>query len=151
MTRKFTGWHMLFSLIGFFGVVIVVNIFMAVQAERTFGGTVVENSYVASQEFNRCLDAAKAQQALGWKLAASSESGHPAVTAAANGTPLAGAQVQGYAEHPLGAVDDIPLHFREARAGHFVTDTPLPSGRWRLHLRVLRGNDSADFVTDVHA
>jgi nitrogen fixation protein FixH len=151
MTRKFTGWHMLASMVGFFGIVIAVNILMAVQAERTFGGTVVDNSYVASQEFNRWLDAAKAQQALGWKIAASSESGHPAVSAAANGTPLTGAQVQGYAEHPLGAVDDIPLHFRETGAGHFVADTPLPAGRWRLHLRVLRGSDRADFVTDVHA
>jgi nitrogen fixation protein FixH len=151
MTRKFTGWHMLASMIGFFGVVIVVNIFMAVQAERTFGGTVVDNSYVASQEFNRWLDAAKAQQALGWKLEASSESGRPTLTAAANGSPLTGAQVQGYAEHPLGAVDDITLHFRETDEGHFVADAPLPAGRWRLHLRVLRGSDRADLVADVHA
>ena len=65
MTRNFNGWHMFAILCAFFGVVIAVNITMATYASTTFGGIVVENSYVASQEFNRWLDEAKAERALG--------------------------------------------------------------------------------------
>ena len=67
MTRRFTGWHMTAIMIAFFGVIITVNMTMAVFATRTFGGKVVENSYVASQQFNEWLAAARAQEKLGWK------------------------------------------------------------------------------------
>ena len=53
MTRRFTGWHFTAIITAFFGVVIAVNLTMAVFATRTFGGVVVENSYVASQTFDR--------------------------------------------------------------------------------------------------
>jgi nitrogen fixation protein FixH len=39
-------------LVAFFAVVIAVNLLMARLAISTFGGVVVENSYVASQHFN---------------------------------------------------------------------------------------------------
>jgi nitrogen fixation protein FixH len=53
--RTFTGWHMALILIGFFAVVVGVNLLMARFASSTFGGVVVENSYVASQQFNGWL------------------------------------------------------------------------------------------------
>src|SRR3546814_19061021 len=52
--------------IAFFGVVISVNIVMASFALSTFGGTVVDNSYVASQHYNEWLARADAQDRLGW-------------------------------------------------------------------------------------
>ena len=58
MTRQFTGRHMLAILIAFFGTVIAVNMVMAVLATRTFGGLVVENSYVATRQFNGWLEQA---------------------------------------------------------------------------------------------
>ena len=44
MTRRFTGYHMLAWIVGFFMVVIGVNAVMATIAERSFTGTVGENS-----------------------------------------------------------------------------------------------------------
>ena len=38
-TKPFTGYHMAAILIGFFGIVIAVNIYMAKVAVGTFGGT----------------------------------------------------------------------------------------------------------------
>ena len=67
MTRTFTGRHMFAILAVFFGVVIAVNFTMATFASTTFGGVVVENSYVASQHFNRWLDEAAEEKALGWQ------------------------------------------------------------------------------------
>jgi len=61
MTKRFTGWHMTGILLGFFGIIVAVNFTMATLATRTFGGVVVQNSYVASQRYNEWLKAARAQ------------------------------------------------------------------------------------------
>ena len=68
MTKRFTGWHFTVIISAFFGVVIAVNLTMAVFATRTFGGVVVENSYVASQKYNDWLQAARRQQKLAWSI-----------------------------------------------------------------------------------
>lgn len=65
-TRQFTGRHMLYVMLAFFGVIIVVNLTMATIASRSWTGLVVKNSYVASQAFNRELEQAKLQAARGW-------------------------------------------------------------------------------------
>jgi len=63
--RPFTGRKMAAIMVAFFAVVIIVNVYMAREASSTFGGVVVENSYVASQQYNRWLDEASAENALG--------------------------------------------------------------------------------------
>lgn len=68
MTRPFTGWHMTGIVVAMFGLVIAVNVLMASYAIGTFGGTVVDNSYVASQRFNDWLAEARAQRALKWNV-----------------------------------------------------------------------------------
>nr|WP_153748886.1 FixH family protein [Rhodovulum strictum] len=62
-----TGRKVLIIVLSFFGVIIVVNLFMAFKAVSTFPGLEVRNSYVASQQFDAMRDA---QQALGWVAAA---------------------------------------------------------------------------------
>src|SRR3546814_20687118 len=61
----FTGWHMLGAMLLFFGIVISVNLYMAWQATRSWSGLVVENTYIASQEFNGKVADAKALAASG--------------------------------------------------------------------------------------
>lgn len=68
----FTGKHALALFGGAFGVIIAVNVTLAVNAVRTFPGLEVKNSYVASQTFD---DRRAAQQALGWSVAATHEDG----------------------------------------------------------------------------
>ncbi len=64
--KTFTGRHMLFAMLAFFGVIIGVNLTMAVFANNSWTGLVVKNSYVASQAFNRQLEQAKIQATWGW-------------------------------------------------------------------------------------
>ena len=52
---RLTGRHVAAIFIGFFAIVIAVNMLMASYAIGGFGGTVVDNSYVASQKFNGWL------------------------------------------------------------------------------------------------
>ncbi|WP_027169479.1 FixH family protein [Mesorhizobium sp. WSM3224] len=64
--REFTGKHMLLVIVSFFAVVIGVNVTMATLAQTSWTGLVVENTYVASQQFNEEARKGKAQAALGW-------------------------------------------------------------------------------------
>src|SRR5690554_7987410 len=73
--REFTGRHMLFVMLAFFGVIITVNVTMAVLANRSWTGLVVGNTYVASQEFNERTERGRAQIALGWEPALTVEPG----------------------------------------------------------------------------
>ncbi|MBD3729617.1 MAG: FixH family protein [Sphingomonadales bacterium] len=132
--RGFTGWHMFGSLAAFFGVVIAVNVLMATYATSTFGGLVVENSYIASQKYNSWLDEARNEAALGWKAQAHIQpDGRVALTF--EGVP-AGAVVKAEARHPLGRMPDRLLTFQPDGMHSFVSDEALPMGRWDLRLEV---------------
>lgn len=134
MTQSFTGRHMAAILVAFFGVIILVNFTMARFASASFGGIVVENSYVASQEFNGWLDRAEADRALGWDaISAWRPDGRLAVTL--DGVPP-GAEVRAEARHPLGRLPDRAFTFEPAGEHRFVSREALPDGRWLLRLEV---------------
>ena len=63
--QGFTGRHMLLVTTSFFAVVISVNVTMAWFASSSWSGLVVENTYVASQEFNHRAAEMKAMTASG--------------------------------------------------------------------------------------
>lgn len=143
MRKAFTGRHMAASMIGFFAVVIGVNTVMATQATRTFGGKVVENSYVASQKYNEWIAEAEAQERLGWTTDVSGRSGLVAIRT------VAGAHLAARAVHPLGRLQEYDVTFAEISPGRYLSRTALPAGRWRLHLQVRRGADRAAYLKDV--
>lgn len=132
--KAFSGWHMTAILVAGFGVVVGVNVTMATLASTTFGGVVVENSYVASQHFNRWLDEAKEERALGWKVDVSRrDDGLVAVRLA--GAPDHAA-ITADARHPLGRRPDMALSFRRDAAGSYVSHEVLPEGRWLLRFAI---------------
>ncbi len=137
MNRTFTGRHMTMILVAFFGVVMVVNFIMARYAVGTFGGVVVENSYVASQHFNRWLDEAAAERALGWSADAR-RTADDRVEIVLAGAP-AGAEVAAEARHPLGTLPDTMLTFAPTGGGRYVSREALPKDRWTLRLAVRDG------------
>jgi nitrogen fixation protein FixH len=141
MTRRFSGRHMTAILIVFFGVVIAVNLTMATFATRTFGGVVVENSYVASQKYNDWLAAAERQQKLAWTI-------EPALDGQRHvevSLSIDGADVSGFARHPLGREADVPLTFVTVD-GEARSLNALPPGRWNIHLLVRRGESEAKLI-----
>ncbi|KPL68637.1 hypothetical protein SZ64_11320 [Erythrobacter sp. SG61-1L] len=142
-TRKvarFTGWHAAAILVAFFGTVGTVNVVMARFATSTFGGVVVENSYVASQEFNGWLDQAEQSKELGWKAEAS-RLADGRVAIALQGAPQ-DAVLEAEARHPLGRLDDVQMSFARQADGTFVSAQPLPAGRWTLRLAAHSGSAS---------
>lgn len=138
-TGPFTGRHITAIIVAFFAVVIAVNLYMARSAVSTFGGVVVENSYVASQKYNGWLKEAAREKALGWSAKAQRRGdGRLVVTLA--GAP-AGAALTGDAWHPLGRRPDIPMQFVRQSDGSFLSDQVLPQGRWRMRLEAKAGSD----------
>lgn len=147
MIREFTGRHMLFVMIGMFGTIIAVNLVMARYAVATFGGTVVDNSYVASQDYNGWLADARAQKALGWTVAA-----HARADRRIEAVVIpAGAILTGTAHHPLGRAPDQVLRFERSGAGRWTSAHPLPTGRWRLRLTLVRQGQTARFTIEIPA
>lgn len=141
---RFTGRHMAAILISFFGVVIVVNLTMAYFASATFGGLVVDNSYVASQKFNGWLEKAREEKALGWSLeAARGPDQRLMVTLTSAGASMSDAVITAQARHPLGRMPERTLSFRALGNGHYESLEPLQAGRWIIHLRA--SAQGADF------
>lgn len=132
---KFTGRHAAMLIVTFFAVVIVVNLVMAKLAIATFGGTVVDNSYVASQHFNQWLDTSAADRALGWKVALvrAPDGSLQARLIDSAGAPLDHARVAIHAEHPLGGRPPQDLVLREVAPGDYRA--ALAPGRWRVWLK----------------
>lgn len=141
MTRRITGWHMAAILIAFFGVVIAVNLTMATFATRTFGGVAVENSYVASQKYNDWLAAAKRQQELAWTIEPSLDEARRVAVSLS----IDGAEVSGFARHPLGREADVPLTFVTSGPAARTVNA-LPPGRWKVHLLVRSGTSEARLI-----
>ncbi|WP_017669020.1 FixH family protein [Sandarakinorhabdus sp. AAP62] len=133
----FTGRMFLWIMVAFFGVVVAVNITMARLASGTFGGTVVDNSYVASQKYNGWLAKARAQDQLGWATPVSLDAARRVVIA----VPGAAFGAKGTAHHPLGRTADVTLKFVADGQGQLVSTTPLPAGRWQVRIDVRSGRD----------
>ena len=140
---RFTGWHITTILVAFFGVVFAVNFYMARLATTTFSGEVVENSYDASQVFNKWLDQAAKEKALGWNAhVARQADGRLAVEVTGAGTQTA--TITGEAWRPLGASDAIRAVTFTRQGGDkastsYVSQQALGDGRWYLRLTLSAG------------
>lgn len=131
--KELTGRKVFLIALVFFGVIITVNVFMAVRAVKTFPGLEVANSYVASQSFDQ---ERAAQEALGWD-----------VTARIEGTALLLDIVDTQGGHVLPPTinaslgraterkDDQILVFSQNSLGTMVADVgELVAGKWDLRL-----------------
>lgn len=152
MTHRFTGWHMLGVMLAMFGTIIAVNVVMARFAIATFGGTVVDNSYVASQHYNRWLAQAHRQDQLGWSIAVTADAFHrPVFLLRSAAGSLAGASVSAIATHPLGRAPSQSIACRHGGDGRYVATRPLPAGRWLVRVEVRQGGRDAFFDAEVRA
>ncbi len=139
MAGQFTGRRAALVICGGFAIVIAVNITLAVLAGRSHPGMVVENSYVASQNFNDWLAAGRKQKAMGWTVAVSAADGAVLVEATgAGGEPLTGLTGEATITHPLGAEPARRLALAEQGGGRY-TAGPLPRGQWIAEIRLSEG------------
>jgi nitrogen fixation protein FixH len=135
--RTFTGKHMAMVFVGGFGVVIAVNLVMASFAVSSFHGTVVDNSYVASQNYNDWLSKAETSKALGWQ-AVPQRRADGRVVLETIAVPD-GVIITAEAERPLGARETLRLTFTPEGEGRWVSNETLAPGRWQVRMAIRAG------------
>lgn len=140
--REITGRHVLFGMVGAFGVIVAVNLALAWNAVATFPGLEVRNSYVASQSFDRDR---KAQQALGWTVAQDYRDGILTLTFTDRaGLPAEVERLSVLVGRATEAKDDTRPAFVRA-AGRFEAPLALAPGRWMLRIEA-EAPDGTRFV-----
>ncbi|MET2831319.1 FixH family protein [Mesorhizobium shangrilense] len=129
-SREFTGRHMLAIILAFFGVVIAVNLTMATLANTSWTGLVVENTYVASQQFNRKAKEGRAQAALGWTGKLTIERGEVRYSLSdAASKPVSLHAVKVLFRHPAYEAEDKSVILTLA-AGQFAAQHTPRDGVW---------------------
>jgi nitrogen fixation protein FixH len=133
---RLTGWHVLAIVTTFFGIVIAVDVVMAVQAYRTFSGEVADDPYQAGLLYNRTLAARRAQAALGWSADIAMIAGGDLRLTIKDraGQPVDGLQVRAVLERPATEAGREQLVFRPSAAGTYDAKAGHLSGAWDVHV-----------------
>lgn len=128
---EFTGKHMWLVVIAFFGTIIAVNITMAVVSATSWTGLVVENSYVASQEFDDRRAAHQAQLDAGW-TSRLSYAGATALLSVTDGTgqPVDLGTPVLQINRPVGGHDDQQVALTRRADGTYAGPVTLGPGVW---------------------
>lgn len=131
---ELTGRHVLAITVGAFGIIIAVNVVMAVQAVRTFPGLEVANGYIASQTFDA---ERKAQEALGWTAVPEYREGRLTLRLTdAEGLPAVVRSLDVLVGRTTASNDDQrPVLTRVA--GVWETDLALARGKWMLKVEAV--------------
>ncbi len=146
--KEFTGRHMLIIMVLFFGTIIAVNLTMATLANTTWSGLVVKNSYVASQQFNEKVEAAKAQSALGWTpVLGFSEGLITFQMQGKSGDKIELERVTVVLRHPVGESADRHLTLVRQPDGSFTTTDRVPDGVWTVETTAVPPDFPAHFTT----
>jgi nitrogen fixation protein FixH len=136
--HPFTGRHMLAVVLLFFGTIIGVNLVMVISATGTFPGLVVKNSYIASQNFNRTLAEARAQDETGWRMELEADDGAIAVQLFdRDGVPLSRLAVTAEAGRPSTTGEDRSIALVQDGAGYRAAEA-LPPGVWEIAIEARR-------------
>lgn len=143
--REFTGRHAAIVFVGAFALIIGVNIALAYSAVKTFPGLEVQNSYVASQEFN---DRQAAQEALDWTVQANAENGRVSLSITdAGGSPVQVADLSATLGRATHVRDDIAPEF-QFDGSAYVAPVELGAGNWNIRM-VAHAHDGTEFIQRV--
>jgi len=122
-------------MLAFFGVIISVNLTLAVMAGRSWTGAVVENSYVASQHFNERLAESRAQDALGWRSTFDIRDGEVRYALTdAEGAPVTVSSVKILLRRPAYEAEDERFELGSLGRGAFGTARPVRDGLWIVEI-----------------
>jgi len=132
-TAPRTAWRLFpYAIVGALGVVIAVNVTMAVLAYSSAPGLAVQGSFATSNAYGAIQREARRQISLAWNLEVSlSGSRVEVVLSGAGGAALPGAALRATAARPVGDATPLPLAMIETAPGRFRSDIVLPGqGQW---------------------
>ena len=144
MSGQFTGRHVLAWLGGFFLVMFAANGALIYFALHTLHGEQMENSYDASQAFNKRIAEARAQDDRGWKadvLTRAEGAGERVMVEFHDktGAAISDLAVTARFEHPFDAALDRSVPLVSDGDNYEGVATPVGRGRWTLIIEGSRG------------
>jgi nitrogen fixation protein FixH len=117
--------------IAFFGVIIGVNVWLAVVSAISWTGMVVTDPYVAGQQFETNRIAHEAQQAAGWTPTFTYEAGVARlVIVDGQNRPVELGTVTLLVNRPVGGHDDKKVTLERADNGDYTANVDVPAGYW---------------------
>jgi nitrogen fixation protein FixH len=143
-TRELTGRHVLFCLLGFFGVVFAVNAVLVKAATSTFGGVETSSSYKAGLMFEQDVARAERQDDLHWQVGgkiARDKAGEAVLDISARdakGIPLTGITAQARLAHPADERLDHMIALDRTNTGLFHGEAQAQPGQWELIVDLYR-------------
>ena len=140
--KPLTGRMVLFLLLGFFGIVIGVNMIMMSLAIKTLPGTEVDSAYSASLAYEKEIAAAHDQNVRNWQVDAQVQRGPDGEATLRveardnNGRPVSGLKFQGRFERPTDRRADQAVTLAETGIGIYSGRAALiVPGQWNLVLQ----------------
>jgi nitrogen fixation protein FixH len=140
---RITGKHVLAVLLGFFGIMLAVNMAFLFFAVSTFNGGEGGKAYQAGLAYNETIAAAREQDLLGWSHDIQADmGGEVRVTLRdKNGAPVRMVALGGEIARPVAEKFTRALVFKEIEPGIYSASTgPLDAGNWMVTLAVRTGN-----------
>jgi len=139
MTGRLTGGKVLLWLIGFFGVIIAINVYFITISITTFRGEDEQKPYLQGIEYNQTLERRAEQEKLRWDATISASrlaSGAVRVTvtiADARGLPQTQVKLSGELRHPSDENRDHAIVLHEAGGGRYEADVKgVAPGAWDI-------------------
>jgi nitrogen fixation protein FixH len=139
MTRTWTGYNTLVTLLGTFAVVLAVNVFFMVKAYSTFRGEDEQKPYMQGVEYNETLERRALQARLGWTAtldaARTGESGVRVAVSLSDhaGAPINTVSLSALLKHPSDEAKDRVITLHRVSSGAYEGDAAnVSAGLWDL-------------------
>jgi nitrogen fixation protein FixH len=145
--QRAPGWWIPWLFIGFFTLVVAVNGTMIWIALASWTGLAANQAYDRGLTYNRNLDAAARQAALGWRselaVRMEAEGGElELVLTGSDERPVSEAEIVVRFERPTSEGLDFAVRLEAAAPGVYRGAFALPAaGVWDLHATIRRGDD----------
>lgn len=141
--RPLTGRMVLIALLVFWAVVGAVNAIFIFFALETWPGLSQQDAYKAGVGYNRVLDEARVQAAMGWRSGVDlGLDGKLTVRIAdMSGTPLSGLSVTVNLKRPASAGEDVSVELtREADGAYRARVAPPLAGAWSVEIAAVHAD-----------
>ncbi len=138
---EITGRKVLIIAVSSFGVILAANLTLAFNAVSTFPGLEVDNSFVASQNFNQEL---AEQLALGWDVNATHRDGELVLSITdSDGFPVQVAHLDAVLGAATHVRDDQVPEF-QFRDGAYRAPVDIGTGNWNIRMHAVAA-DGTEF------
>ena len=136
------GRHVLWGLIGFFGVIFAVNAIFVYAAEETFSGGDTSDPYRKGLDYNATLRAAERQTERGWQteIAYDAKTGRLALNFVdKSALPITGLGINATLSRPATDKEDRRVAMVETTPGVYAGTVSLAPGLWVLSVASHKG------------